>query len=139
MTEFDSNGNVVTVTNYEYQTYVETCNNQLPQPPSATPGGGVTNVSGSIVQNGPSSLTLCQGYQGCFDVVFTDPDLSDVLTVESNIAAVMPGATVTTTGTNPLTVSVCWTPVVTSGVVSLSFLVEDGACPIVGQNNYAAT
>src|SRR5690554_8228846 len=99
MTEFDSNGNVVTVTNYEYQTYVETCNNELPQPPSATPGGGVSNVTGSIVQTGPNNLTLCQGFQGCFDVVFTDPDANDVLTVTSNLANVLPGATITETGT----------------------------------------
>ncbi|WP_417265552.1 gliding motility-associated C-terminal domain-containing protein [Brumimicrobium sp.] len=139
MTEYDSNGNVVTVTNYEYQTYVETCNNELPQPPSATPGGGVTNVTGSIVQTGPNSLTLCQGFQGCFDVVFTDPDPNDVLTVTSNLANVLPGATITETGTNPLTVSVCWTPVTTSGTVTLNFLVEDDACPITGQNNYGAS
>jgi len=139
MTEYNSNGDIVSVTNYEYQTYVEICNNDPPQPPSATPGGGVTNVTGSIVQNGPNSLTLCQGFQGCFDIVFSDPDAGDILTVQSNLASVLPGATITETGTNPLTVSVCWTPVTTSGTVTLSFLVEDDACPIVGQNNYAAS
>lgn len=139
MTEYDSNGNIVTVTNYEYQTYVETCNNLPPQPPSSVPGGGVTNVSGSIVQTGPSSLTLCQGFEGCFDVVFTDPDVGDILTVESNLAQVLPGASIDVTGTNPLTVSVCWTPINTSGTKTLNFLVEDDACPITGQNNYGAS
>src|SRR5690554_1040936 len=139
MTERDGSGNIISVTNYEYQTYVLNCTNQLPQPPSSTPGGGVSNVTGSIVQNGPNSLTLCQGFQGCFDVVFSDPDVGNVLTVVSNLAAVLPGATISQTGTNPLTVSVCWTPITTSGVVTLSFLVEDDACPITGQNNYAAT
>jgi gliding motility-associated-like protein len=139
MTEYDSNGNIVSVTNYEYQTYVEICNNDPPQPPSAIPGGGISNVSGSAVQNSASSLTLCQGFEGCFDVVFSDPDAGDILTVQSNLASVLPGATISQTGTNPLTVSVCWTPVTTSGTVTLSFLVEDDACPIVGQNNYAAS
>jgi gliding motility-associated-like protein len=139
MTEYDSNGNIVSVTNYEYQTYVLNCTNQPPQPPSSVPGGGVTNVSGSIVQNGPSSLTLCQGFQGCFDVVFTDPDAANVLTVVSNLAFVLPGATISESGVNPLTVSVCWTPATTAGTVTLNFLVEDDACPITGQNNYAAT
>jgi gliding motility-associated-like protein len=139
MTEYDSNGNIVSVTNYEYQTYVEVCNNDPPQPPSATPGGGVSNVSGSIVQNGPNSLTLCQGFQGCFDIVFTDPDAGDILTVQSNLATVLPGATINQVGTNPLTISVCWTPVSTSGTVTLNFLVQDDACPILGQNNYAAS
>lgn len=139
MTEYDSNGNVISVTNYEYQTYVVNCSNQPPQPPSATPGGGITNVTGSIVQNGPNSLTLCQGNQGCFDVVFTDPDPADVLSVQSNLAAVLPGANISQSGTNPLTVTVCWSPTSTQGTVSLNFLVEDNACPLIGQNNYAAT
>ncbi|MEX2483112.1 MAG: SprB repeat-containing protein, partial [Brumimicrobium sp.] len=139
VTEYNDDGDVVSVTNYEYQTFVEACNNTPPQPPDATPGGGVSNVSGSIVQNGPNSLTLCQGFQGCFDVIFTDPDAGDILTVQSNLVSVLPGATISEAGTNPLTVSVCWTPVTTSGTVTLNFLVEDDACPIVGQNNYAAS
>jgi gliding motility-associated-like protein len=139
MTEYNSNGDIVSVTNYEYQTYVEICNNDPPQPPSATPGGGISNISGSAVQNSASSITLCQGFEGCFDVVFSDPNVGDILTVQSNLASVLPGATITQTGSNPLTVSVCWTPVTTSGTVTLNFLVEDDACPIVGQNNYAAS
>ncbi|PKR80083.1 hypothetical protein CW751_12035 [Brumimicrobium salinarum] len=139
MTEYNSNGDIVSITNYDYQTYVEACSNELPQPPSSTPGGGVTNVTGSIVQNGPSSLTLCQGFEGCFDVVFTDPDAGDVLTVVSNLTSVLPGATISESGVNPVTVSVCWTPITTSGTVTLNFLVEDDACPITGQNNYGAT
>lgn len=135
MEEYDVNGNLVSVTNYDYQTYVINCNNDLPQPPA----GGVSNISGAIVQNGPTDLSLCQGFEGCFDVVFSDPDAGDVLTVQSNLANVLPGATITQTGTNPITVSVCWTPVTTAGNVTLSFLVEDDACPMVGQNNFGAT
>lgn len=135
MTETNSDGDVVSVTNYDYQTFVENCNNDPPQSPT----GGITNTSGSIVQNGPNSLTLCQGFEGCFDVVFEDPDAGDVLTVTSNLSTVLPGATITQNGVNPLTVSVCWTPITTSGVVTLNFLVEDDACPIQGQNNYGAT
>lgn len=139
MTEYNSNGDIVTVTRYEYQTYVDNCNNIPPRPPSYNPGGGITNVTGSVVQNSPSSLTLCQGFEGCFDVVFTDPDADDVLDIETNINAVMPGATILEIGGNPLTASICWTPVTTSGTVTLNFIVEDDACPITGQNNYAVT
>lgn len=135
MIEYNSNGDIVTITDYEYQTYVENCSNQTPQPPVT----GVSNISGAIVQNGPNNLTLCQGSNGCFDVVFNDPDLTNALTVQSNIAQVLPGATVTSTGTNPLTMSICWTPNVAQGVQTINFLVEDGACPIVGQNNYAVS
>ncbi|RYM32417.1 hypothetical protein ERX46_14160 [Brumimicrobium glaciale] len=135
MIEYNSNGDIVTITDYEYQTYVENCNNQTPQPPAA----GVTNVTGSIVQNGPNDLTLCQGNNGCFDIIFNDPDGTNALTVQSNIAQVLPGATVTTSGSNPLTLTICWTPTVTQGTETLNFLVQDDACPIVGQNNYAVT
>src|SRR5690554_2691461 len=140
MTEWNDDGVIVSVTDYEYQTYVLNCSNQSPQPPPTTgPNAGVTNVTGSIVRNGPNSLTMCQGFQGCFEVVFTDSDQGDELSVVSNLENVLPGATITQSGTNPLTVSVCWTPVTTSGTVTLNFLVEDDACPITGQNNYAAT
>lgn len=139
MTEYDDNGNVVTVTNYEYQTTVIACANQTPEPPDANGGNGVTNISGSIIKNGPTSLTLCKGNTGCFDVVFTDPDAGDALSATSNITSVLPGATVTTTGTNPLTVHVCCNPSATSGIKNLSFFVEDDACPLTGQNTFGMT
>src|SRR5690554_7800518 len=80
-----------------------------------------------------------QRFSRVFDVVFKDNDAGDALSVTSNLQNVLPGATITETGTNPLTVSVCWTPPSVMGVVNLSFLVEDDACPLVGQNNYAVT
>lgn len=132
--EFDNNGNLISSTNYDYQTYVINCSNQSPQPPA----GGLSNTSGAIVQNGPNSVTFCQNNSGCFDVVFTDANAGDILTVQSNVATVMPGATVNQTGTNPVTMTICWTPTTTSGTVTLNFLVEDDACPLVGITNYAA-
>lgn len=139
MTEYNDNGDIVNVTNYEYQTTVINCSNQTPEPPDANGGAGVTGITGSIIKNGPTSLTLCKDNSGCFDVVFTDPDAGQSLSITSNISAVLPGATVTQTGSNPLTVNVCYTPTNTSGIKTLSFLVEDDACPLTGQNNFAMT
>lgn len=142
MTEYDEDGNITTITNYEYQVYVIDCDNTPPDVPADIPGdlsSGVTNITGSLVQIGPSQLKLCRGFQGCFDVVFSDVNGGDVLSVTSNLQSVLPGAVITETGTNPLTVSVCWTPPSVMGVVNLSFLVEDDACPLTGQNNYAVT
>ena len=135
ITEYDSNGNILTQTNYEYQTYVMNCSNQQPVVGGT---GGIQNPTGSIVQEDANTLKLCQGLQGCFDVVFQDPDAGDNLSITSNLAMVLPGATITQTGTNPLTVHVCWTPTTTTGTVTLNFIIEDDACPITGQNNYAA-
>lgn len=142
MIEYNADKEIVTITNYEYQTYVIGCNNEPPVVPIDDPddfSSGVTNISGSLVQIGPNQLKLCRGFQGCFDVIFKDNDAGDALSVTSNLQNVLPGATITETGTNPLTVSVCWTPPSVMGVVNLSFLVEDDACPLVGQNNYAIT
>lgn len=139
MTEYNSNGDVVTVTHYEYQTTVINCANQTPEPPDANGGQGVSGITGSIIKNSPTSLTLCKGNSGCFDVVFTDPDAGQNITVSSNITSILPGAIVTQTGTNPLTVHVCYTPTGTSGIKTLNFLVEDDACPLTGQNNFGMT
>ncbi len=136
VTEYDSNGNILTQTNYEYQTFVMNCSNDQPVVGGS---GGVQNPTGSIVQDGPNSLKLCQGLQGCFDIVFEDPDAGDNLSITSNLSSVLPGANISQTGSNPLTVHVCWTPTSTTGTVTLNFLIEDDACPITGQNNYAAT
>lgn len=142
MTEYNDDNEVVTVTNYEYQVNVIDCDNIPPVVPIDDPNdmsSGVTNVSGSLVQLGPNQLKLCKGFEGCFDVVFSDNNAGDALSVTSNLQNVLPGAIITETGTNPLTVSVCWTPPSVMGVVNLSFLVEDDACPLTGQNNYAVT
>lgn len=144
MTEKDSLGNIISETNYEYQTFVINCNNQQPSISPTDPTdpnnpfpGGVTNPTGSMTQTGATSLTMCQGLQGCFDILLKDDDTADQIIVTSNILSVMPGATITETGTNPKRLHICWTPVSISGNVTLSFLIKDNACPITGINNFA--
>lgn len=140
MTEYDASGNIISQTKYEYQTFVMDCSNEQPTV-GGSGGGGVQNPSGSIIQLGPNSLKLCRGLEGCFDIIFVDANPSDVISYTSNITNVLPGADITTSGSNPLTLHVCWTPPASTlpGIVTLNFLIEDDACPITGQNNYAAT
>lgn len=131
--EYDAAGNVVSSTYHYYQFVVINCTNVVPDPPV----GGLTNLQGAITSTGANSFEICENNNFCFDIVFSDPDAGDVLTVTENVQSVMPGATVTTTGTNPSTTTVCYTPPIgSSGNFILSFQAEDDACPTVGQTAY---
>ncbi|MBX7094606.1 MAG: gliding motility-associated C-terminal domain-containing protein [Flavobacteriales bacterium] len=134
--EYDANGNLVGSVVQDFQFEVITCTNQVP----SQPAGGITNYTGGGVQTSANSIQVCEGDSFCFDLTFSDSDPSNVLTVTSNIATSFPGATITITGTNPVTAHVCHT--VASGappVSIISFDVEDDACPIPGINSYPIT
>jgi gliding motility-associated-like protein len=133
VTELDAAGNVISTTWHYYQFVVINCTNTVPDPPV----GGLSNLQGAITSTGANSFEICENNNFCFDVVFSDPDAGDVLTVVENVQSVMPGATVTTTGTNPVTTTVCYTPPIGSaGNFILSFQAEDDACPTIGQTAY---
>ena len=80
---------------------------------------------------------MCEGDNFCTSIVFNDLDAGDLLTLTSNVTAVLPGATFNVTGTNPITATICWTEN-QGGPAFYSFGVDvvDDACPIPGINNY---
>lgn len=126
--EYDSNGNLLGTVMRDIQFVVQNCTNQVP---SGSPTIG--NVSGNGNQIGPLEVELCEGANICFDVTFDDPDLNDTLTFTSNVMTVLPGATITSTGANPLVISVCWTAQPNSpSFTSFNVDVDDGACPVAG-------
>ena len=62
---------------------------------------------------------------------------NDSLTISCNIGQLLPGATYTTTGTNPDTVHISWTAVPTNlTFVPFNLVVEDDFCPVTGFNVY---
>ncbi len=73
---------------------------------------------------------MCVGDDFCFDVYFTDPDL-DVFTLTSNIAQIMPTATVTYDVSVPgaATASVCWTADPNFTGSTIVFNASDESCP----------
>ena len=103
------------------------CANKAPLPPP----NGISAVTGSGTVMGNDSIVVCVGNNFSFDIVFSDPNLSDSITLTTNISKVIPGATYVITKGNPATVTVSGT--VTASMPSLStFIVnaKDDACPI---------
>jgi gliding motility-associated-like protein len=135
--EFDANGNLVGSIIQDFQFEVINCANQAtPQ----NPPGGIGNFTGDGVQTGPQSIQVCEGDSFCFSLTFTDADATNILTLSTNLQQIFPGATMTTTGTNPLTVNVCHTiPSGAPATSTISFDVEDDACPIPGITSFPIT
>ncbi|HEX2617227.1 MAG TPA: SprB repeat-containing protein, partial [Flavobacteriales bacterium] len=109
------------------------CSNIPPDPTT----GNVTGLNGTVEQDGPRAITVCESGNFCFDAVISDPNAGDVLTATTNLSQNLPGATVTYTGTNPLTAHVCWNASPgTSGFFPFIITVNDGACPIPALQTY---
>lgn len=130
---FDQNGNLTGSVIHDFQFIVINCSNVTPSPPT----GGITLQPGSnAYSTGPNSIAICEGASACFDMTFTDNNPGDVLTIDtanSSILNNLPGATYTLNGTNPLTITVCWTvPPGSPSYINGTMTVIDGACPIVG-------
>jgi hypothetical protein len=132
ISSYDAAGQLTGTIIHDFQFEVINCVNITPDPPL----GGIVLTSGNATQLGPNTIELCEGSTACFSMTFTDTDPLDILTIDtatSNIFTVFPGATITTTGTNPLTIDVCWTvPAFSPSQVIATVTVLDGACPIEG-------
>lgn len=129
--EYDAAGNLVGTVMRDIQFVVQNCTNVVPAPT----GGGITSFSGNAVQTGPYSIEMCAGNCFNFTTTYTDADAADILTYISNITTALPGATITSTGTNPLTLDISWcSPAGTMGQnLTFTVTIQDGACPIQGQ------
>lgn len=130
---YDHNGNWIGSVMRDMQFIAYPCSNIPPDPTTGT----VEGLTGAAIQTGPRSIEICESGHFCFDAVIEDPNAGDALTVTSNIAQNLPGATLTTTGTNPLTVHICWTGTAnSSGYFPFIITANDGACPIPALQTY---
>lgn len=131
--QYDSTGAWIGSIMRDMQFIAYPCTNIPPDPASGT----VSNLTGDAVQTGPRSVEICESGDFCFDAVITDPNAGDILTITSNIAQNLPGAIVTTSGTNPLTAHICWTGTPgTNGFFPFIITANDGACPIPALQTY---
>lgn len=131
--EYDANGNLVGSMMQDFQFEVISCSgNSNPVPPPS----GVSNFSGTAVQTGPTDIQVCEGGNFCFTVQFTDSP-GDSLFITSNVASVLPGATITQSSfVSPAEAQICWTAVPGANPFStISINCSDNSCPTVGMSN----
>ena len=134
--EYTSSGNLIGTVMRDIQFVVQSCSNNVPDP--APIAGVITGLTGTAVQTGPYTLEMCEGSSFNFTATYTDADAGNVLGQVSNIATVLVGSTLTTTGTNPLVATISWTAPAGSANTNTSFsvTVNDGACPVTGQQTF---
>lgn len=116
----------------DIQIVVLSCSNNPP-----TLAGNPTNVVGGFA-TGPTTFEVCPGQVLEFDFVAQDPDTGDSLFLSSNLSTVLPGATITTSGINPVNAHFYWQPSgVDTGFHSFTLTLKDNYCPISGQNVFS--
>lgn len=85
----------------------------------------------------PNNVEVCLGETLFFDLSFSDPDLANALSVQSNMLQVLGNnATLTPNAAsqNPLALTLSWTPPPSAvGSYQLIFVATDNACPIPSQ------
>lgn len=134
--EFDFFGASLGTVKRDFQFIVQSCSNNPPDISS----GSITNFSGTATQTGPNTIQMCAGESFTFDAIYTDPNLSDNLTLTTNITSTLPGSSFSFSGTNPLTGTFSWTAPSSPGqTYSFTVTINDGACPVPGINSYTYT
>ncbi len=125
------NGVAIGTTMRDIQIVIINCSNNAPTISNCLT---LANVTGAII-NDCNSLGVCPGTTVTFTIPGYDADGQPV-TVTSNIAASIPGATLTTTtvgGPDSIITVFSWTPSpLDTGFRYFTVQFEDNACPITG-------
>jgi len=136
VTEYNGAGQVVGTVLRDIQFVVMSCANQIPINPTSV--ASLSNTVGSASLTDSLEITASVGDQFCFDIVFNDTNVNDTLFVVTNAASALPGSTVSISGSNPVTATVCWTvPPGMNTNNTITFQVSDSACPVSGVNSLA--
>ncbi|MGB1039966.1 MAG: gliding motility-associated C-terminal domain-containing protein, partial [Flavobacteriales bacterium] len=134
--EYDSLGRLVGTTMRDIQIVVYNCAANIAPDPNPT---AFYNLRGQGVIAGPKKLEVCEGDTFCVDFVVADSNAGDTLSLWStNIGSVLPGATLTYTGINPIIGTLCWSvPTGGNAMNSISVSVDDGFCPIPARASFS--
>lgn len=117
----------------DFEIVVRTCFNKQPTVASGTINNLVTTGS----QMSSYNLQLNEGGSFTFDIQVSDPDVTDTVTLVSNIDQVFPGATFVTTPGNPATATISYTDSIRNPkFASFSVTATDGATPVLGLTNF---
>ena len=131
--EYDSNGNLMSTSVRDTRFHSNICGTM--QTPPAPTSPGITNLTGSPGMNqlDSNSIEVCPGGNFCFDVVFSEPVLGLPLSMSSNIDSILTGVSITYTGTNPVTATVCGTAQGNpNSWEHFRILAQNDSCPIPG-------
>ena len=136
VSEWDSAGNLLATTMRDIQIVVYNCAANIAPDPALT---SLFNLRGQGTIAGSKLLEVCEGDTFCVDFQVYDSNAMDTLTLWStNISSVLPGATLSYTGTNPITGTICWTvPTNAASNSSVSLTVDDGHCPIPARASFS--
>ncbi|HIF14469.1 MAG TPA: PKD domain-containing protein, partial [Bacteroidetes bacterium] len=89
------------------------------------------NVNSGTISPDSITLGVCEGQTIDFEMIVTDPNPSTNYTITTNANVATPGATVTMTGNNPVSLHYNWTTNATSvGQYLISLSVDNTDCPI---------
>lgn len=125
------NGVLIGTTMRDIQIVIINCSNNAPTINNCLT---VSNVTGGVI-NDCNSLGVCPGTTVSFTLSGYDAD-GQAINVSSNIAASIPGATLTTTnigGPDSIQTTFTWTPSpLDTGFRYFTVQFEDNACPITG-------
>ncbi len=126
------NGVLIGTTMRDIQVIVLVCGNQQPQ---LDLPGIVSLQNGTLLDT--MSVEACVGSNIVFDLVASDPDVGDIISMISNAALALPGAQFGTAGSNPVTGTFTWTPQITDlGFNTFTVTVQDDGCPVLGTQIY---
>jgi gliding motility-associated-like protein len=119
------NGQLIGSVTRDIQLVVLSCNGNQP-----TAVGTANNVTGAV-SLGNNTFKACVGQQMSFQLTATDPNTGTNISMTTNLTSTIPGATFTTTGTNPKTGTFTWTPTAADvGYKVFTITISDNACPI---------
>lgn len=127
------NGILIGQVSYDFLFVVNPC----AIPPPAPVAGSLQNLSGGGYPLDANTIGICAGDNFCFKIDFASSEPSVNVALSSNIDQLIPGATETTSGTNPVQITFCGT--LPPGFAGGDFIVtaKDDACPVYGQAYYA--
>ena len=124
------NGILIGSTMRDMQVIVSNCTNIIPEI------GPIQNQTGGMLAG--NQIQVCPGEHISFDVLASDGN-GDNITLSTNIASSIPGASFTTvlSGSHG-TGSFSWTPTVANmGLNTFTVTVKDDACQVSGQQTYS--
>lgn len=127
--EYNAAGVLIGTIRHDILFVVENCPQPVPEPDP----GGFSNYTGSgtVVDN--NIIQVCGGDQFCAEIEFSSVNAASIITLSSSIETALPGATFTTSGTNPVVGEICWTvPPGFSTTIPVNIAAQDDACPVFG-------